>query len=400
MALLPVEQALAQIIAGVRPLATEAVPLGKALGRVLARDLKARRDQPPFAASAMDGYAVRHADIVQVPATLRIIGMSAAGHGFRGQVAQGEAIRIFTGAPLPKGADTIVIQENTEADGQRVTVLSPARKGQSVRVRGLDFTRGGVVLPSGQCLNARDIGLAAALGYADVPMRRRPRIAILATGDELVVPGTPPRWDQIYSSNSTALAAFVERFGGIAHDLGVVPDTLPATMRAIKRAAHFDVLLTTGGASVGDHDYVHAALHQSGVKVGFWKIAMRPGKPLMFGRKGALRVIGLPGNPVSALVCSRLFLKPLLDGYLGRPAETPYVPAVLALPMAENDGRQNYVRAKLHRAADGTLLAEPCNIQDSSMQRTLREADALIVRKPHATAADKGDLVDVMLLDF
>jgi molybdopterin molybdotransferase len=400
MALMPVDEALGRVTAGVKPVASETVKLSAALGRVLAKDLKAGRDQPPFPASAMDGYAVRHADLASIPVNLALIGMSAAGHAFRGRVKDGEAVRIFTGAPLPAGADTIVIQENTEAGKDSVLIKQASRPGQHVRARGLDFRKGEVLLHAGQTLNARDLGIAAAMNLGMLPVRRKPRVAILSTGDELVLPGSRPRADQIVSSNSAALAAFIAHFGGEAKDFGIVRDTLPATVTALKKAKGYDIVITSGGASVGDHDHVHEAFRRSGIRLGFWKIAMRPGKPLLFGTKGRQRILGLPGNPVSALVCARLFLKPLLDAFLGRPPEDNLIPARLGTALPPNDTRQDYVRARLTRAEDGALVATPFTVQDSSMQRTLAEAAAFIVRPPHAPAAEPGSVVSILPVDF
>ena len=400
MALMPVEEALSRILDGVRPLGPEIVALKDAAGRVLAKPLKALRNQPPFDSSAMDGYAVLAADVAEMPARLTLIGTSAAGHRFTGRLATGQCVRIFTGAPMPRGADAVVIQENTEAAGQAITVLQPVRVQQNVRLSGLDFRRGDQLLPAGLRLNARDIGLAAAANAGTLAVRRRPVVAILATGDELVLPGAKPGPDQIVSSNSHALAAMAAHFGAEVVNLGIVADTLKATERAIARAAQADVLLTTGGASVGDHDYVQEALKNSGVKIGFWKIAMRPGKPFMYGRRKGQHVLALPGNPVSALVCARLFLKPLLDGLLGLPVSDDLAEARLGSPMKENDTRQDYVRATLSVAPDGARIVTPYAKQDSSMQRTFREAHALIVRPPHAPAASVGDVVKILRLDF
>jgi molybdopterin molybdotransferase len=400
MALMPVEEARARIIEKVKPLSAEAVTLQQALGRVLAKPVKAVRHQPPFDSSAMDGYAVRAADTAAVTASLRVIGVSAAGHGFKGRVNPGEAVRIFTGAPVPKGADAVVIQENVTAEGGAIRVQQAVKPQQNIRFAGLDFRKGEVLLPAGIRLNARDIGLAAAANAAEVQVRRRPRVALFATGDELVVPGGAPEADQIVSTNSDALAAMARQMGAEVVNLGIVRDTLKATERAIAKAAEADILLTTGGASVGDHDYVQEALRNSGVKIGFWKIAMRPGKPFMYGRRAGQHVLGLPGNPVSALVCARLFLKPLLDAMMGLPASDDLDEARLGAPMKENDTRQDYVRATLTVAADGSRSVMPFAKQDSSMQRTFREAHALIVRPPHAPAASKGDVVKILRLDF
>ena len=400
MALLPVDDARDRILKNVKPLAAESVALDKALGRVLAKPVAARRDQPPFDSSAMDGYAVRAEDVGLAPVTLKLIGMSAAGHGFRGKLGKGQCVRIFTGAPMPKGADAVVIQENVGAEGNAIRVLQAVRPEQNVRARGLDFRRGDALLPAPLRLNARDIGLAAAANAAEVSVRRRPLVALIATGDELVLPGGRPGPDQIVSSNSHAIAAMAALLGADVMNLGIVADSLKATERAIAKAAKADILVTTGGASVGDHDHVQEALRNSGVAIDFWKIAMRPGKPFMYGRRRGQHVLGLPGNPVSALVCARLFLKPLIDRMLGLAVTDELVEARLGAPMKENDGRQDYVRATLAEAADGSRIATPFPRQDSSMQRTFREAEALIVRPPHAPAASQGDVVKILRLTF
>jgi molybdopterin molybdotransferase len=381
-------------------LPAEAVTLEQALGRVLAKPLKAVRNQPPFDASAMDGYAVIAADVAHPPATLRLIGLSAAGHGFKGRLKRGDCVRIFTGAPVPKGADAVVIQENTLASGRAVTVLQTAKPEQNIRFAGLDFRKGDPLLPAGLTLGARDIGLAAAANAPKLAVRRRPVVALIATGDELVLPGGTPRADQIVSSNSHALAAMAQHLGATVVNLGIVADNLKATERAIRKASKADILVTTGGASVGDHDYVQEALKNSGVSIDFWKIAMRPGKPFMYGRRKGQHVLGLPGNPVSALVCARLFLKPLIDALLGFPAGDDLVEARLGASMKENDSRQDYVRATLVEAPDGTRTVTPFAKQDSSMQRTFREAQALIVRPPNAKVAGQGDVVKILRLDF
>jgi molybdopterin molybdotransferase len=400
MALIPVEEARARILKNVKPLPAEAVTLEQALGRVLAKPLKAVRNQPPFDASAMDGYAVIAADVANPPATLRLIGLSAAGHGFKGRLKRGDCVRIFTGAPVPKGADAVVIQENTLASGRAVTVLQTAKPEQNIRFAGLDFRKGDLLLPAGLTLGARDIGLAAAANAPKLAVRRRPVVALIATGDELVLPGGTPRADQIVSSNSHALAAMAQHLGATVVNLGIVADNLKATERAIRKASKADILVTTGGASVGDHDYVQEALKNSGVSIDFWKIAMRPGKPFMYGRRKGQHVLGLPGNPVSALVCARLFLKPLIDALLGFPAGDDLIEARLGASMKENDSRQDYVRATLVEAPDGTRTVTPFAKQDSSMQRTFREAQALIVRPPNAKVAGQGDVVKILRLDF
>jgi molybdopterin molybdotransferase len=397
MALLPVEEARARILANVKPMAAENVQLAKALGRVLAKPLSAKRDQPPFDASAMDGYAVR---FEEVPGTLNVIGTSAAGHAFKGKLIAGQAVRIFTGAPVPASANAVVIQENTEVGGKSVTIVQAIRDQQNIRPKGLDFKRGETLLPAAIRLNARDIGLAAAMNCASVSVRRKPVVAVMTTGDELVLPGQTPRADQIVSSNSNALVAMAKQYGAEVINCGIIPDNLKATTRAIVKMAKADILVTTGGASVGDHDFVQQALKNAGVKIDFWKIAMRPGKPFMYGRKGKQYVLGLPGNPVSALVCARLFMKPLLDAMLGLPFADDAVMARLSVAMPANDGRQDYVRARLEVAGDGARSAAPFSKQDSSMQRTFRDAQCLIIRPPNAGEASAGTLVPVLILDF
>jgi molybdopterin molybdotransferase len=397
MALMPVEEARARVLSNVKPLAQEKIAVAQALGRVLEKPARARRDQPPFNASAMDGYAVRSEDTA---AELSVVGISAAGHAFKGKLKPGEAVRIFTGAPVPATADAVVIQENTKAQGKFVTILLPVRTRQNIRPRGLDFKKGEILLPASVRLNARDIGLAAAMNCSILSVRKKPVVAVIATGDELVLPGAIPRADQIVSSNSNALVAMAEHFGAQVINCGIVEDNLKATERVILKMAKSDVIVTTGGASVGDHDFVQQALKNTGVKIDFWKIAMRPGKPFMYGRKGKQHVLGLPGNPVSALVCARLFLKPLLDCLQGLPPDDLVTMARLGAAMNANDSRQDYVRAKLECADDGSRTATPFSKQDSSMQRTFRNAHCLIIRPPSAPAAYPGDLVPILNLDF
>ena len=400
MALLPVAEARARILDGVNPLKSETVPLHQARARVLAADVTAKRDQPPFPASAMDGYAVRYEDVATLPAMLRLVGTSAAGHAFKGSIKPQTAVRILTGAPLPKGADTVVIQENTERDGDRLHIVEPTPKGRNIRRAGLDFAKDELLVAKSSKLSPRDIGLLAAGNAASVKVFRRPKVVLFTTGDELVLPGQKLRADQIVSSNSHAIAAMVEQIGAEVVNLGIVKDNLKATIAAVKKGLGADVLLTTGGASVGDHDYVQEAFKAAGVKIGFWKIALRPGKPFMYGRKGKTHVMGLPGNPVSALVTARIFLKPLLDRMMGLPDPNGETTAILDGALPENDHRQDYMRATMTIAADGRRIVSPFQAQDSSMQRTLQSSQALIIRPPNAPAAKTGDSVSVLLLDF
>lgn len=399
-ALLPVDEARARILKGVKPLAAESIKLQKALGRVLAKAISAKRDQPPFAASAMDGYAARAEDVATVPVQLALIGTSAAGRAYRGTVRPGTAVRILTGAPMPKGADAIVIQENTSREGPLLTVLQPSPRGKHVRRPGLDFAAGDELVPANHRLGPRDIGLLAAGNAATVSVRRKPRLVLFATGDELVLPGQKPRPDQIFSSNSHALQAMAESLGAEAVNLGIVRDTLKGTIAAVRRGLDADILVSTGGASVGDTDFVQEAFKACGVKIDFWKIALRPGKPFMYGRKGKTHVMGLPGNPVSALITARIFLKPLIAAMLGLPIGEPETLARLTVAMPANDGRLDYVRASLSMAPDGARTVTPFAAQDSSMQRTLRQSQALIIRPPHAPAALEKSLVPVLIVDF
>jgi molybdopterin molybdotransferase len=394
-ALLTVDEALALVLAAARrPLPAETVPVAEALGRTLLAPLAALRTQPPFAASAMDGYAVRAEDVAEPGKPLKVIGAAPAGHAFAGTVGPGEAVRIFTGAPLPEGADTILIQENADAADGLVTPRESEQRGRFVRGAGLDFQTGQALLPAGHRFSPRTQALAAAMGHGSVSVSRRPVVAVLATGDELVRPGEAARPDQIVASNTYAVAGMAEAAGGRAVDLGIAADTFAALEDGIKRAeaAGADVLVTLGGASVGDHDLVQSALTQRGMTLGFWRIAMRPGKPLIFGELGRMAILGLPGNPVSSIVCARLFLTPLLRALAGDPdaAADPSEPARLAAPAPANDSRQDYVRATLTTGPDGVPLVTPFPQQDSSMLRVLAEAQCLLVRAPHAPAAVAG----------
>ena len=389
--MIPVAEAVARIAAAFSPLPAETVPLAAAHGRVLAADIVARITQPPFAVSAMDGYAARAADVADSPVTLRQIGSVPAGTSFEGTVGPGETVRIFTGAPVPEGADTIVIQENTESDGETITVRAGAQAGRYIRPAGLDFRAGEVGVPAGRRLDARAIGLAAAMNQPWLTVRRKPRIALLATGDEIVMPGEPLGANQIVSSNTHALRAVVEGCGGG----GDRPSASPATTRTPScasppRARGADLLITTGGASVGEHDLIRDALKDEGLALDFWKIAMRPGKPLMFGTIGGTRLLGLPGNPVSSLVCALIFLRPAMARMLGTDEGTqPGVQrASLGANVGENDERQDYLRAKLTRDEGGAFIATPFAKQDSSMLSLLVQAQCLIVRAaPRAASA-------------
>jgi molybdopterin molybdotransferase len=403
MSLLPVAEALQRVLASVRePLPAEDIPIDACFGRTLASDLAALRTQPPFAASAMDGFAVRAADVTGPPVTLRVIGASVAGRGFPGRIGAGQAVRIFTGAPMPEGSDAVVIQEDTRAEGDTVTVLEGAPTGRFVRPSGLDFRMGERLLAAGQRLDARRLSLAAAMGHARVPVRRRPRVGLLATGDELVRPGEAIGPDQIVASNIYALAGIVSRAGGEPVDLGIARDTFEHLERAIAQALEsgVDLLVTLGGASVGEHDLVQSALTRQGMDLGFWRVALRPGKPLMHGRLGAMMLLGLPGNPVSSIVCAILFVVPAIRALVGDPGagEEPAEAARLGTDLRPNDSRQDYLRATLAQSADDLPIVEALPTQDSSMLGVLARADALIVRPPHAPAARAGDTCRIIRL--
>lgn len=398
---LTVEEAAARICEAVQPTGAETVPLAEARGRVLAAPLQALLTAPPFDASAMDGYAVRAADIAKLPATLRLTGQSAAGRGHAGRVGAGEAVRIFTGAPVPDGADTVVIQEDTEAAGERVVIRESDGPKGNVRYRGNDFAAGQALLEAGRRLGARELTLAAAAGHATLTVHKRPVVAILATGDELVPPGTTPGPDQIVCSNTFGLAAMVAAAGGTPVMLGIAKDTIESHNAHIDHATGADILVTVGGASVGEHDLVQRTLLGRGLQLAFWKLAMRPGKPLMYGHLERMRVLGLPGNPVSALICGRLFLVPLIKKLTGD--HSPAVEtetAVLGAKVEANGARQHYMRARLHRSRDGRLIASPVRSQDSSLLSPLAEAGCLLVRRIDAPAADAGEPVEILRLDF
>lgn len=397
-ALLPVDEAVARILEGASPAGdparVEHVPIGEAAGRVVAEDLPAKRTQPPVDVSAMDGYALRAADAAEPGADLAVVGISAAGHGFRSAVGPGEAVRIFTGAPMPAGTDSVLLQEDASRDGDRVHATIAVTRGRHVRSAGFDFTAGAPGLARGSRLDFRRIALAAAMNYAEVPVYRRPRVAILSTGDELVPPGTEPGPDQIVASNDIGIAALVAEAGGAPERLGIAPDDLAILGATIAAALDggVDLLVTLGGASVGDHDLVRAALAAAGADLDFWRIAMRPGKPLMAGRRGRTRILGLPGNPVSSLVCGLLFVAPLVRALAGEPAAPiDEQPAVLGTAMAPNDGRRDYVRAGLERRRGQAPVATPLPVQDSSMITALAGAGCLILREPGAPAAAAGD---------
>ncbi len=404
--LLSVAEALRRVLAPVTPLPEERAPLREAHGRTLARDLAALRTQPPADMSAMDGYAVRLADLNDLAVPLALVGESRAGLRHAGGLGPGETVRIFTGAPVPEGADAILIQEDAEAVDKAIRATETPLQGRFIRRAGLDFKEGEVLLRAGTRLGASQIALAAAMNHAELSLTRRPLVAIIATGDELVQPGSAVGPDQIVASNSYAIAGFVAQAGGIVLDLGIIADDLPALEAGVAaaREAGADVLVTLGGASVGDHDLVKPALARQGMSLDFWRIAMRPGKPLIHGRMdgaaGSMAVLGLPGNPVSSIVCGVLFLTPLLRALAGDPKAGADLSeaAVTGVALPANDGRADYMRATLVTREDGIRVATPNKLQDSSMLRVLAEAEGLLIRAPHAPAAAAGEPCRVLPL--
>ena len=403
--LLPVDEAIKRLLEAAAPVTdSETLPLADCDGRVLATDLAARLTQPPFDASAMDGYALRSADAPEIGSVLTVIGQAAAGHAFTGTVGKGEAVRIFTGAPVPEGADTILIQEDAEAleDGSNIRTGFAVAAGRHIRPRGQDFTEDETALDAGRELGFTDLTLAAAMNHAALSVYRRPRIAILATGDELLPPGSTPQPAQIIASNTFGIAALARQAGAEIIDLGIIADDDSLIRAAIGKAvaAGVDVLVTLGGASVGDHDLVQAALKAEGMQLDFWRIAMRPGKPLMVGAIGSMQVLGLPGNPVASLVCGLLFLEPLIRRIARRAPLERGTTARTATPLKANDHRQDYLRARFSTDENGVLVAEAHAKQDSSMMKILAHSDGLIVRPPHAPEAAPGAICPVIRLKF
>jgi molybdopterin molybdotransferase len=395
---LPVDEALARVLAGAVRLGEETQPLAAARGRTLARDLIAMRTQPPVDVSAMDGYALRAADLAHGP--LRLVGESAAGHGYGAALQAGEAVRIFTGAPVPEGADSILLQEDARVTDGALTASAPP--GPHIRAAGLDFRQGVAALFAGARLGPAELALAAAMNHATLPVARRPRVALLASGDELVPPGAEPGPSQIIACNGYAVTAIAEDAGAEVVDLGIFRDDLDDLERGITlaREAKADVLVTLGGASVGDRDLLKPALARQGMTLDFWKIAMRPGKPLIHGAVGETRVLGLPGNPVAAIVCAIVFLEPLLRALQGDPqagADRTEV-AIAGANLKPNKGRRDYMRAALARDADGALIATPQPMQDSSLLTELARSQALLIREIGAPAAPKGSLCRILRL--
>lgn len=399
--MIPVEEAQQRVLEAAKPTGVEIIMLAEAHGRTLAEPIVARRTQPPADMSAMDGYAVRAEDAAEAGIALKVVGESPAGAPYDGLVSSGQAIRIFTGGEVPSGADSIVLQEDVDRDGDTVRLNEAVELGRHIRRAGLDFRAGETTIPAGTVMTPGQLSLAAGMNVVWARAARRPRVAILATGDEIKLPGDTLGPGQIIGSSGLGIAAYVRDCGGEPLMLDVAQDDEGALINAARQAAGCDILVTLGGASVGDHDLVQTALAKEGLNVDFWRIAMRPGKPLMFGALGGQMVLGLPGNPVSTMVCAHLFLGPAIRQMLGR-ADTapPESFAHLKTPMKQNDRRQDYVRARMVADQGQGFVVEPFRVQDSSMMSVYAAANALIVRPPHAAAAETGDLVRVLPLDF
>ncbi|MBL6954185.1 MAG: molybdopterin molybdotransferase MoeA [Alphaproteobacteria bacterium] len=397
--MISVAEALQRILNGVHTMPTETINLAAAHGRVLASDVVARVTQPPTDVSAMDGYAVRADDVSAVPVSLTQIGESAAGTAFHGSIGPGQTVRIFTGAPVPKGADAIVMQEDTEASGNQITVTEAAAPGKFIRPAGLDFHLGDVGIAANRVLSARDVGLAAAMNVPWLTVTRAPRISLLATGDEIVRPGEPVAANQIISSNTLALMGLIRASGGEAIDLGIASDDEDSLRAMAAGARGTDMLVTLGGASVGDHDLVRKVLGQDGLDLDFWRIAMRPGKPLLFGTIGDTPMMGMPGNPVSSLVCGIVYLRPAIRAMLGLDPHANRQTARLGRDLPANDQRQDYLRANNSTDENGELVVMPFVQQDSSMLSRLAQADCLVLRPPHADPAKIGDRVEILPLN-
>jgi molybdopterin molybdotransferase len=395
----PVDQALSAVLAELKCLASETVSLDQAHGRVLGTDACAVLNYPPSDMSAMDGYAVIASDTRDCPATLRQIGESQAGNRFHGEVASGQTVRIFTGAPLPRGANAVVMQENVTADGDQITINEPVSPDHFIRPLGMDYKAGDCLLKAGSRITARAVGLLASANVTQVNVVRRPKIAYLATGDELVMPGQQIGPDQIISSNSIALDAYIRAFGGEPYNLGIARDTPQSLREALSRLDDSDFLVTIGGASVGDYDLVRQVLGEEGLEMSFYRVAMRPGKPLISGKIAGIPLLGLPGNPVSAGITALLFLRPAIERMLGLNVTTELVmQAELGCDLGPNDKRQDYLRAELSRDSAQKLIAMPYSKQDSAMMANFTRADCLIIRPPDITAAQKGDTIDIVIL--
>jgi molybdopterin molybdotransferase len=397
--MLAVDEALKSVLLGIKQLDYEQISIDQSLGRVLAIDLISRLTQPPSAVSAMDGYAVSVNDLATIPVTLKQIGESAAGKSFNGKILAGQTVRIFTGASIPEGANTIIMQEDTEKSAGGIIIKEAAPEGKYIRPAGMDFKKGQKLLKAGTRLNARNIGLAAAMNIPWIKVTRKPRIAILSTGNELVLPGEFVGQDKIISSNSLGLAAMVSANGGIPINLGIAKDDPRSLKNAVSQLSGVDMLITIGGASVGDYDLIKSVLSKEGLNITFSRVAMRPGKPLIFGNIFGTPMLGLPGNPVSASVTATLFLLPAISKMLGAEDSSHNTEtAALGRDVKKNDSRQDYLRAKLAINKAGEKIVTPFARQDSSMLKNYAKADCLIIRQPFAVPLAKGEIVSIIPL--
>lgn len=399
MSLLPIDQAFVKVDAGISALSSEQVSVAQALGRVLAEDVAARLTQPPCAVSSMDGYAVRSEDVLTQPVTFTCVGVSQAGGVFEAPVKKGQCVRIFTGAPMPTGTDAVIMQEDTEVTGDQVTFKEVAFEGKFTRRAGLDFNEGDVLLKAGQLLSARDIGLLCSMNVPWVKVYRQPRVAILATGDELVMPGEAVRESQIISSNTLMVAAMVTALGGVPINLGIAGDTEESLRQTLSGLDGVDLLVTSGGISVGDYDLVRNVLGEEGLDIDFWQVAVKPGKPFMFGHIGGKPVMGLPGNPVSSYILAFLFVRPALRKMQGRAFEQDVpVRAILGADVPKNTVRQEYMRAVFSRDDQGRLVATPYHKQDSAMLANLAHCEGFIIRSVQAEPSKAGEECDAIFI--
>lgn len=403
--MLDMATARARILSGIVACGQETVPLGSALGRVLGQDLLARRANPPVSVSAMDGYAARAQDATQ-GAVLHVVAEAPAGHPTAHVIQPGQCVRLFTGSQIPAGADTLIIQENALREGERITLTQPNPPGRYIRAKGQDFTQGARLLQAGTRLGPKEIGLAAAAGHAWLTVARRPRVSVLSTGDEIALPGDPVSEDGIFNSALFMVSACLQQAGAEVIMLPSARDTTVSLTAAFAQASQTDMLVTIGGASVGAYDLVRQSLNGIGLSLDFWKVAMRPGKPLLSGRIGSTPIIGLPGNPVAALVCSTVFVAPALQRMMGMAvADTlPTEPAILGEAIGPNDQRQDFLRATLtcdttdHATPAALPIATPFASQDSAQLHILAQSQALIIRAPHAPAAAAGSACQILRL--
>ena len=395
--LLPVSEARENMLKNISSLSSEKCSIEQAHNRIIAQDLTALLSHPAEAVSSMDGYAARISDIVDIPVTLPQVGISSAGHIYNKPLLSGQLVRIFTGAVIPDGCDTIILQENTKISQDGIEINERPRLEQYIRASGLDFSAGEKIISKSSKLTARECALIALAGYHEVPVIKQPKIGVLTSGDELVPPGEKPQTGQLVNSNNLLLCALIRACGGIAVDLGILPDKSGALIEHLEKYPDLDLIITTGGASVGDHDYIAKDINKSAnSELYFWKIAMRPGKPLMFGHYKNIPFLGLPGNPVSAGVCSVLFLEPIIKQFLSQDPTLVFSSALTTISLPENDRREEYLRAKLLVDDEGNKQVSAASTQDSSMLATLASADCLIQRPAHSPRIEAGTPVPIL----